>query len=985
MAFVGAPVPLQQSRGRISGASGPSRCARQKAAFAASAFAVWAARGGVLVSSRSLLAMCACRSDDFPEILRALDESTTALQAAAALQRLRKGLPRVHQAQRQLVEVLAELVARVKLDLSTLVSALVVAANAHAFARSAAPSKLLDRFQESVDRCFFDGGPQWLPPEELSYALWALVKLGDGGSPVLQRLLQGCPRAMPLFRAAQISRLAWSLATAELQDAPLLACLGQQATQRAQELHPQRGLAMMAWAFAKLQHYDEDLNRAINIQTERTIAFFKVNELSSIAWAFATVRAANVGPALDSVAEKAIPVMKSFRDNELAMLLWSYAKLETSHPRLLEAGTHEARRRLRRGELSLQHMVNVAYACASLTVEPELVARIADEAAARPEALKAEELASLTWAVATASVSSRLRHSLSTLAAEAAEVHNAGAQELANTLWSLASMLVRDAEVLAGFGDKVLVNISEFKCLDVVNSAWAFATLREVDGRLFRALEERCLNGGGCLLVDATPQQLANLTWAFATVGRGSEGELFEIVAREARAKLGDFSMQGIANLVWAFATAGVDATELFQAVGDKLLSDGGRLSDRTIPDAQIAFAVDLTAVLQNFRARGFTHPVMHWAQTEGLRQLGQHLDLTIIGSLSSPPRSLGTLPNSPDFVFDDEDRCVVLKPPGWQVDTEGDEEDFIEEAHSAREMLSGFMISTFSSTQFPILTDRRCKNGFLHRLDVPSSGLILAAKTYDAYFDLLGQLACGNISRDYVVMLHGFLAASRGIFQFSLDKDVDATWSAKSAVRESGGKASSTRLRVGGYVFAQQHQPLTIVAMRIDSGRRHQIRVQSAYTGHPTVTDRRYTVELVYDADARWCKRNFLHRFSLAFCDSEGAQQSARAALPTDLREAMWEVTPKDMVSAFAIDTWTVDDGVDLPPWDQSPTLSKDVSCSRHKPSMSACSSARILSRFQNSVFWRSTAQWQENLLFWHGASTVSQKACGAALGLVF
>ncbi|CAE7675750.1 ylyB, partial [Symbiodinium sp. CCMP2456] len=427
-----------------------------------------------------------------------------------------------------------------------------------------------------------------------------------------------------------------------------------------------------------------------------------------------------------------------------------------------------------------------------------------------------------------------------------------------------------------------------------VNSAWAFATLREVDGQLFRALEERCLSGSGCLLVDATPQQLANLTWAFATVGHGSEGELFELVAREARPKLGDFSMQGIANLVWAFATAGVDATELFQAVGDKLMSDGGRLLDRS-PDAQIAFGVDLTAVLQSFRARGFTHPVMHWAQTEGLRQLGQHLDLTIVGSLSPAPRSLGTLPDMPEFVFNDEDRCVVLKPPGWQVDTEGDEEDFIEEAHSAREMLSGFMISTFSGMQLPILTDRRCKKGFLHRLDVPSSGLILAAKTYDAYFDLLGQLACGNISRDYVVMLHGFLAASRGIFQVSLDKDVGATWSAKSAVLESGGKASSTRLRVGGYVFAQQHQPLTIVAMRIDSGRRHQIRVQSAYAGHPTVTDRRYTVELVYDADARWCKRNFLHRFSLAFCDSEGAHQSARAALPTDLREVMWHVTPKE------------------------------------------------------------------------------------------
>ncbi|OLP89885.1 hypothetical protein AK812_SmicGene28596 [Symbiodinium microadriaticum] len=50
--------------------------------------------------------------------------------------------------------------------------------------------------------------------------------------------------------------------------------------------------------------------------------------------------------------------------------------------------------------------------------------------------------------------------------------------QLANTLWSLASMVVRDAEVLAGFDEKVLAKISEFKCLDVAaglrRELWVF-------------------------------------------------------------------------------------------------------------------------------------------------------------------------------------------------------------------------------------------------------------------------------------------------------------------------------------------------------------------------------------------------------------------------------------------------------------------------------------------------------------------------------
>ena len=45
---------------------------------------------------------------------------------------------------------------------------------------------------------------------------------------------------------------------------------------------------------------------------------------------------------------------------------------------------------------------------------------------------------------------------------------------------------------------------------------------------------------------------------------------------------------------------------------------------------------------------------------------------------------------------------------------------------------------------------------GFLHRIDVPSSGLVLVAKTYKAYYDLKLKLNVGRLSRDYVVLSHG-------------------------------------------------------------------------------------------------------------------------------------------------------------------------------------------------------------------------------------
>ena len=48
---------------------------------------------------------------------------------------------------------------------------------------------------------------------------------------------------------------------------------------------------------------------------------------------------------------------------------------------------------------------------------------------------------------------------------------------------------------------------------------------------------------------------------------------------------------------------------------------------------------------------------------------------------------------------------------------------------------------------------------GILHRLDVPSSGLVLVAKTYKAYYDLQLQLNVGSVTRDYVVLCHGWMS----------------------------------------------------------------------------------------------------------------------------------------------------------------------------------------------------------------------------------
>ncbi|CAJ1358247.1 unnamed protein product [Effrenium voratum] len=105
------------------------------------------------------------------------------------------------------------------------------------------------------------------------------------------------------------------------------------------------------------------------------------------------------------------------------------------------------------------------------------------------------------------------------------------------------------------------------------------------------------------------------------------------------------------------------------------------------------------------------------------------------------------------------------------------------------------------------------------------------------------------------------------------------------------------------------------MAAVRIGTGRRHQIRVHAAHVGHPTVSDARYTAEPTFAADVAWCQRNFLHRYSLRF-RVDGVESWACCELPEDLREALWQLRPLRRPSADSLDLWQGE----LPRWEEMP-----------------------------------------------------------------
>src|SRR5262249_43666946 len=124
---------------------------------------------------------------------------------------------------------------------------------------------------------------------------------------------------------------------------------------------------------------------------------------------------------------------------------------------------------------------------------------------------------------------------------------------------------------------------------------------------------------------------------------------------------------------------------------------------------------------------------------------------------------------------------------------------------------------------------------GIVHRLDKGTSGLIVLAKTRDAYDGLTAQLARRTVTRRYLCVVHGRVSADAGVIDKALARDERSR--VRMAVARTGkGKRAITRFRV-----LERFAGASFVECRLETGRTHQIRVHLASVGHPLIGDETY------------------------------------------------------------------------------------------------------------------------------------------------
>lgn len=227
-----------------------------------------------------------------------------------------------------------------------------------------------------------------------------------------------------------------------------------------------------------------------------------------------------------------------------------------------------------------------------------------------------------------------------------------------------------------------------------------------------------------------------------------------------------------------------------------------------------------------------------------------------------------------PGVIFEDDSLIILDKPTGWivnEVATSGE-----------TPVIQTWLKENFD---YPASQSEEERSGVVHRLDKETSGVLIIAKTKDAFKNLQSQFKKRKIEKTYLALVHGKLEPEEETVKAPVGR---LPWNRERFGVIPGGRKSETSYKVKDY-YRKGKNYYSLVEFYPKTGRTHQIRIHAKYLGHPLVSDSFYAGRKRSRADRKWCPRLFLHATKISFTHpKKGEKVEFTSHLPKDLQQCL-------------------------------------------------------------------------------------------------
>lgn len=173
--------------------------------------------------------------------------------------------------------------------------------------------------------------------------------------------------------------------------------------------------------------------------------------------------------------------------------------------------------------------------------------------------------------------------------------------------------------------------------------------------------------------------------------------------------------------------------------------------------------------------------------------------------------------------IYEDNDIIVVNKPKGIVV-------------HPANGNPDGTLVNAILAMCKDSLSGigGEIRPGIVHRLDKDTSGLLIVAKNDEAHIKMSKQIQDRKVTKKYIALVKGVISENEATIDLPIGR---STKDRKKMAVDAKGKNAITHFKV-----LKRYNNYTLLELKIDTGRTHQIRVHMSYIGHPVVGDSVYS-----------------------------------------------------------------------------------------------------------------------------------------------